>query len=174
MGPINLNASRLMVRGGGLRSLQLIAITMIAAATSFLAIVVASASSAGPAPVAHESTTLLNLLSLLHAVAACLCYWLAGAAYSRRLRARDDEAEPADPETFLERLRAAVVLRLALVEAPSFFGLVICFMAGNRGLLHHEPAYWLNLASAVFFLAFAMRTFPSRSRVEYLLSNIAA
>jgi hypothetical protein len=174
MGPINLNESRLMVQGSRVRSLQIVSIAMMSAVTGSLVVAVVIASASAPLPVQHESETLLNFLSLIHAVSACLCYWLGGFLYAKALRPRTGEPEPADPDMLLGRLRVATVLRLALVELPAFLGLVICVIAGIRGLLGHEPAYWLNLASAVFFLGFAVLTFPSRARMEYSLSRIAS
>jgi hypothetical protein len=174
MGLINLNESRLLVQGSGLRSLQIVSIAMMTAVTGSLVVAVVIASAAAPLPVQHESETLLNFLSLIHAVSACLCYWLGGVLYARALRPRTDEPEPADPDVLLGRLRVATVLRLAVVELPAFLGLVICVIAGIRGLLGHEPAYWLNLASTVFFLGFAVLTFPSRTRIEYHLSKLTS
>jgi|WetSurMetagenome_2_1015567.scaffolds.fasta_scaffold67281_3 hypothetical protein len=174
MGPINLNESRQMVGGAGLQSIQIVSIAMMTGVTGFLGVTIAIALVSAPVPMEHESATLLNFLSLLHAVAACVCYWLAGVAYARALRAPEEETGPADPDVLLGRLRRATVLRLALVEVPAFLGLVICVIAGTRGMLNAEPAYWLNLASAVLFLAFAVLQFPSRSRMEYALSRLSS
>ena len=174
MPPINLNESRQVLSDTGLHTLQIFTIAMMTAVAGFAGTVAFMWGAAGPPTAAREDATLLDFLSLLHLVTAVICYWLASALFTRRLTMQQEEEEAGDPTAQFRRLRAALVVRLALMEAPAYFGLAICLIAGVRGSLQHNPVYWLNLLSTLVFVLFAVQAFPSRRRVEYLLSKMAA
>jgi len=172
MPPINLNESRNTVSDSELRSLQSVALAMVVAVVGSAGITAYLSLVSGGTPLTREEVRLLNLLSLLHVVAAGVCYWLAGALFARRLSPKEEDEGPVDPGTSFHRLRATIILRLAMVEAPAWFGVVICLFAGIRGGLAHDPVYWLNFASTLVLVIFAVKTFPSRSRVEYLFNKM--
>jgi len=67
-------------------------------------------------------------------------------------------------------LRAAILLRLALLEGAALFGVVVCFLATGSGP-PADPRVWLNLASPAAFLLFSAVTFPTRERLAALLSD---
>lgn len=168
MAPINLNVSRFVLPEAGLRALRVVTAAMIAVVTTFAAAVLVLAEYADPAPGQQGTDTLLGFLSLMHVVIAGTCYAVAGMLFTRTVR------RPADPdappgEAFV-RLRGALIVRLALIETPATMGLMICLLGALWGVLRSEPAYWLNLFSTAVFLLFAVRTFPTRSGIEYLLS----
>jgi hypothetical protein len=61
--------------------------------------------------------------------------------------------------------RLATLARLAILQAGSFFGVVVCIMGILNGLLVRDPKYWVNLLPVFVMLAFGAATFPSRERV---------
>jgi hypothetical protein len=65
--------------------------------------------------------------------------------------------------------RAAVIVRLALLEAAALFGLVILLVAAFNHVLAEVPEFWGNGLSAAAFIVYALVTFPTRSRVELVL-----
>jgi hypothetical protein len=175
MGPINLNASRQLVTESDLRILQVITIALMFTVAGCFAIVAVVVTTARFPSAVPDPARLVNLFSLLHAVTAGICYALAAPLFARTLKGkRIEETDPADVESAPSRLRKAMLMRLVLMEAPAFFGLGICLIAGTRGLILHEPAYWLNLGSTVVFLAFAIISFPTRARMEYLVSSVTS
>jgi hypothetical protein len=169
MGPINLNQSEEIVSPEALKVLQLVTLSMSLAVAGFMAVVVAVVGGVTPPPGA-AADTLPDFLSLLHLVLAAACYITAAMLFPRILRT-GGAAEGPDP---VLRLRTAIIARLALMELPAMFGLMVCMLAGIRGMIAYDPVYWLNLLSAAVFLAFVGLTFPTRARLEYLLTTYAA
>jgi len=114
----------------------------------------------------------LMLMSIVHALVAGLAWALTPllTALQRRRTlqsARTGGGSPA--ERAVAALRGAVILRLALLEAPALLGLIICLLAVATGQMREQGLYWLNAVSAVLFIAFAALSFPTRERVETLL-----
>ena len=70
---------------------------------------------------------------------------------------------------FLALVSMASIIRLAMMEAPALFGIVICLLAVFGEGLDDQPVYWLNLASVVLFLFYLAASFPTRERVLELL-----
>lgn len=68
-------------------------------------------------------------------------------------------------EAAMEAIRSAVVLRLALREAPALFGLGICYIAVGNGVLDAHPAVALNAGSAAAAIAFFITTLPTPERL---------
>lgn len=77
--------------------------------------------------------------------------------------ASSDDSSPASH--LLAGLRGAMILRLAALEGPALFGLVICLLAGLEGDLGAYPLIWLNAISAVFLILFTVATYPTRDRL---------
>jgi hypothetical protein len=118
-----------------------------------------------------EAVGLIRMLSLGVLMMATAIYGTVMHLYPRiLLRARPADAAPAtpasDPATwFLVRIRTAEILRLALLEAPALFGLVVCVLAAFNGVLHAHPVYWLNALPAVVLIAYATLNFPTLDRL---------
>lgn len=70
-------------------------------------------------------------------------------------------------------LRAAILLRLALLEGAALFGVAICFLATTSGP-PADPAIWLNLVSPAAFVLFSAATFPTRERLASILADGSA
>lgn len=117
----------------------------------------ATGAAAGP-----DQARLIMLLSAVHVMVALSSYAAGALLFSRVLHQR----APQDP---LGRLRAATVLRLALLEGPALFGAVICLLAVQPGVAEQVPLVWLNATSTFVLLFVVVVTFPTRERVERLL-----
>jgi len=76
---------------------------------------------------------------------------------------------PADvmttPQMIWDKFRSAHIVRLAVLEAPVFIGLVTCLIGSQDGFLNQEPTYWVNLVSLIIFLGFVALNFPNRDKL---------
>jgi hypothetical protein len=70
------------------------------------------------------------------------------------------------------RLRAATIVRSALFEGAALMGAVVCMMAVRLGVAPEATWVWLNGTSSLVFLAVVMATFPTRERLERLVSDV--
>ena len=61
--------------------------------------------------------------------------------------------------------RTAILVRLALLEGASFFGLVICLKGAVSGVLASAPKFWLNLAPLAAMVLFGLVTFPTKAKL---------
>jgi hypothetical protein len=71
----------------------------------------------------------------------------------------------------LALMRTAMILRLAMLEGPALFGLVVCLLGAINGFLHTHPLYWVNAASALYFIGYVVQTFPNRQRMEEIFQT---
>ena len=69
------------------------------------------------------------------------------------------------PQMIWDKMRSAHIVRLAVLEAPVFIGLVTCLIGSQDGFLNQEPTYWVNLVSLVIFLAFVAMNFPNKDKL---------
>lgn len=60
------------------------------------------------------------------------------------------------------------IIRLAIFEGISMFGLIVCLMGILFGQIAENPIYWCNTATALFFILLSIATFPTRDRIETL------
>lgn len=170
--PTRKQAFRAALGDADLKALQAIQAALMTGVLLFglvvvlLAIRPQSIGAALPTPAAT-----LTLLSLVHGVMALGAWAAAFLLHGALLRSASAGAgAPAGAES-LAALRKATLVRLALLEGPALFGLVICLLAALGGTLRETPVYWLNAASALAFLAFAALSFPTRERVEASLAE---
>ncbi len=110
----------------------------------------------------------VRLLSMIHLGVACSAFMGAPIVFKALIHQAAGSAQSA--AKVLVGIQAAYLVRLALLEGPALFGLVICFLM-NRALLNEQPVYGLNLLSAVLFILFVAVTFPTRDRLESLLQD---
>jgi hypothetical protein len=71
----------------------------------------------------------------------------------------------------LAHVRSAIVLRLAVLEAPALFGLVICFLMVTNGAATVAPMYLLNALSAAGFIVYIATTFPNKDRLSGIFNE---
>lgn len=63
------------------------------------------------------------------------------------------------------KLRTPQIVRLALFEGVAFFGLVICMLAVQSGLIHAKPVYWAAALPALFVVLLVALTFPTKEKM---------
>jgi hypothetical protein len=168
--PINLNETVRTLDGGRLRVLQIIPLVIAGAVAAACAAAIALHIGRTPNALTatYEDISLVTLLSLIHLILAAALFAAAFMLYVRRVAPRPGTSPTV--EECLRTLRSASILRLSLLEMPALFGVLICIVASQRGVLDLEPLYWLNLASAAAFLVITALTFPTRDRVTLLLT----
>ena len=74
----------------------------------------------------------------------------------------------ASPIDFLGEIRAAFILRLAMLEGPGLLGTVVCFLGVTGSEIHDHPIYWLNLLSPIAAITFMGVTFPTQEKLSRL------
>jgi len=124
---------------------------------------------------------LVDLLSMVNAVLACVCVilaWLVGRIPLRRFTPPaelDPIAEvPEDSPVFAEFVAAlfpARLVRLAMLEGAGLFGLVVCLLAGLCGVVRARPAYLFNMLPAGLMVAYSVVTFPTRQLLRDMLRD---
>lgn len=133
-----------------------------------------------PMPLPPGTIELLRVLSFTHIAVALGCWMAAFVIPALMLKPARLEAAmerplvapfglgPAitDPrEILLLAMSKAHLLRLALLEGPALFGLVICLLGAIRGGLHEHPVYWFNTGSTFVLVVVAALTFPTRDKL---------
>ena len=63
------------------------------------------------------------------------------------------------------------IISAALLEGVALFGLIICLLGVQEGIIHNAPIYWLNLFSYLFFAAMILWTFPTKERLENIFKE---
>ena len=74
-------------------------------------------------------------------------------------------------EKLLALIRSALIVRLAMFEAPALFGLVICLIGITNGTIYETASIWLNAVTALILVGFVIVTFPNKERLEELFNN---
>jgi hypothetical protein len=74
-----------------------------------------------------------------------------------------------DPQMIAQRCaiqqRTAMIVRMALLEGSTFFGLAICMIGSTNGVLATASEYWINLLSLFLLVGFGIATFPTKERL---------
>ena len=136
----------------------------------FFVVLFAYLQTAAPSTTGDES--LIQLLTFAHLVYALAAYGSSVLVHRTIVsRALADGVRMYSAERALSGLRTASVVRLAIMEAVAFFGLVALFLSIQTGTLQANPVYWVNLFSTVVLLTFVGWSFPSRERLELLVSR---
>lgn len=154
---------------------QLITGSILFGATLFLGFIIFMYQTASPAGApGPEEVEMMTLLSIIHGAV-----FIGGLLASRfifdrlfsmaRMESAMDDWRLARYSTAAEKylavMRSAMIVRMALLEAPAFFGLVICFMGATNGVLMAESVYWANLVSYAALVFLLLKEFPTRDRL---------
>ncbi len=117
-----------------------------------------------PAAGAPELDPMYNILTALSVVAGFAASVLGQWLYTRKMS--DHEATPG----FIERMRTAIIMRIAPVEGAAFLGLVTLLIVTSDPfageLLSSYPLLWLNLLPVCIMFLVAAREFPTRERIK--------
>ena len=171
-GSITMPEFQQAITGGYLKSLQVFYFALGIGVLIFLFVALFVFIQSSDVVLAAEKE-MVGMLSIVHLVYAALGYAAAAFLYRRMIaRVRPDMGRVYGVEQLLNVLRLASVIRLTVVEGVAFFGLVLLFIAGQAGVLHQYPIYWLNFFSTVILFVFIFRDFPTRQRIEELCERL--
>lgn len=118
-----------------------------------------------------DEVQLVTILSGAHVLTCLSCWPMAMLLFQRALSRPPTGREEDTP---LARLRAATILRAALLEGPALFGGVVCLLAVQTGAARDLPLVWLNAASTFVTLFVVIVTFPTKERVTRALRALRA
>ena len=161
---------------GRLRLAQILQFALTAGPVSFLGVVLLIRFTAGPAEAVADSPTrlLLMVLGPLAVANYALAVFLdrlilAPDKLQARLPAQDDPAGWVG--AMMNQHRTLLIIRMAVLEAASFYGLVIVLVGATDGSLAQQPSLWLGVLPTVIQLLFSVATFPSRSNLVQFLDQ---
>ncbi len=167
---------------GALRGLQILNAAFIAGLLIFVGVTIFLYFTAAEpkAPRNGEaSPESLQLLSITNAVVFILSS--AAGFFIFRLRLAPiakacSDSPHASPVDFLDEIKRAFILRMAMLEAPGIMGFSVCLIgvtgfAGSTPEIHGHPIYWLNLLSPIVAITFLGVTFPTQEKLSRLLSD---
>ena len=152
------------------RALKVMYVAQAVGATLFAGVVFLLALFAmrnGTVPSAHQSQV-VHLLSMALIVFSCVEYTLAGFLFRKVLKGQ----RPANASALSARIRTAYVIRVALFQGMSFFGLAVCLLAGSFGVLHVSPLYVLTGLPYVILIMHIIRTYPSKGNLDSLFNEL--
>ncbi|MFN0158547.1 MAG: hypothetical protein ACKVRP_10825 [Bacteroidota bacterium] len=173
MSIINLNEFQRALSETYVRSLQVIHAALAIGVITFAAVVyVVYSNPPAENPSLEDAAELLQTLTIIHVLLALSCYLAAQIAFTRIAAPNQDVVENVPSvQSSLTRLRSALIVRLALFEAPAFFGLIVCMLGALNGVLHSQPEYWFNTFSSVIMLGLVVITFTTREKLEHTFSE---
>lgn len=62
--------------------------------------------------------------------------------------------------------RISLIVRLAILEGGALFGLIVCFLSNESGLLKQMPTLWLNAIPAGIFFLLILTFLPTENRLR--------
>jgi len=93
-------------------------------------------------------------------------------AYSNDLHDREGTIITATPAIkAISFIRTSMLIRTALFEGSTFFGLAVLMIAATNGLLLSVSWLWINVAPLIIFIALIVFTFPTRDRLVSIFEN---
>ncbi|KAB2880588.1 ATP synthase F0 subunit C [bacterium] len=136
------------------------------------------------ARITNDDYDLINILTLAHIMIAAAVYTVARVVFNLLLSSsvlrngvtkimKDGQGRVIEnpAEKMLAIIRSAMIVRLAMIEAPAIFGLVICLIATFNGTIQETPSIWLNAITALILIGFVILTFPNKERVEEIFNS---
>lgn len=151
---------------------QLITGSVLFGATLFLGFITLMYQSAAPAGVPEAGAVkMMNLLSIIHGAVFVGGLLASRFLFDMMFSASRIESAAGDwrlaryataAEKYLALMRSAMIIKMALLEMPAFFGLAVCFMGVTNGVLRVESLYWANLVSYAALVLLLLKDFPTR------------
>jgi len=115
-------------------------------------------------PVDAEVVTIMSIVNALFAVGAFgISHILFERMFNNQQQNNSISSTNSLYEQSLATIRAAMIVRMAILEGAAFFGLVVCLIAVTGGVTQQEPAYLFNLASYFLFMLVGINTFPTKN-----------
>ncbi len=164
-----------------MRPMQVINLAIMAGATSFLGVIIFMYYTAsGEYEFSQENIGVIDRFSVIHGIIFISCLGLSNFVkkkfFSREraesisntmVGASDSEIAGA----YIGMVRMAKIVYMAILEAPAFFGLVVCFLAITNRVIYEYSFYWANLVSYFTFMFLLARDFPTREKVAELFKT---
>ena len=154
-----------------IRGMQILNAAFIAGLLMFVGVTIFLYFTAAEPKVPQGGEASLQLLSITNAVVFILSSAAGLFIFRSRLapiaKACSDSPH-ASPIDFLGEIRAAFILRLAMLEGPGLLGTVVCFFGVTGSEIHDHPIYWLNLLSPIAAITFMGVTFPTQEKLSRL------
>ncbi len=181
MKKVTITDIQLALTPGYIRVSQILFFSIILGASVFFLVIVFMYMK-GPGTLAANEDSLesLNRLSMIHAALFAAALMLSGFLY-RRLLSQDriellmGRVKPDENAnyacSYLAVIRTSAIIRVAILEAPVFFGLVTCFIAVTNRHIYQHPCYWVNALSYVIFIAILIKDFPTKEKMIELFKN---
>ncbi len=177
--PININRIHLeqALTAKELRVLVIIRIALMLGISFYYFVVLLLYSMFKPDAFSRQDMSLMDVLSIAHAVftlvTAALAFYLSNLQLRpERLTGQSDIHTPEAVALYAVGLyRISSLILMAPIEGASFFGAVICMSRVQNGTIEFYPMYWLNAASAVLLILVGIMTFPTRERVLETLES---
>lgn len=162
------------------RAMQIIYFALIAGVTGFLFVIVfIYMTVASEAVAADQDVAMIDRLSIIHGLFLIACL-VAATFLKKKLLSRErvesihgqssGEGSASVAGDYIAMIRTVKIITAAVMEAPAFFGLVVCFMAINTGVMAEHPFYWINTISCFAFMAFLAREFPTKEKIMDLFN----
>ena len=172
---ISYNDIEKLLPAGYLKTLQIIFLAIGAGIALFL-IVVVMLYSTTTQPQLQPSEETESILTLAHAAIFVSAFFLSRFIYGMIISGkinpqqslthspRQNSSEN-DFNMLLQRIRTAEIARLALLEAPAMFGLVVILICVTSGVIFYEPVYWLNFLSGAVLWGMIYINFPTKDKL---------
>jgi hypothetical protein len=160
-----------------LRVIAIVRIALMLGISFYYFVVLLLFSMFNPDSFSKQDKSLMDVLSVAHAVftlvVTTIAFYLSSLQLRpERLTERSDIHTPEEAALYAVGLyRASSLLLMVPIEGASFFGAVICMIGVQNGTIEFYPMYWLNAASAVLLILVGIMTFPTRERVLATLES---
>jgi hypothetical protein len=131
-----------------------------------------------------DAYDLIKVLTLAHIMIAAGVYTVARVVFNlllgasalqdgvaKEMKDAQGRAITNSGEKLLFIIRSALIVRLAMLEAPALFGLVICLLAVTNGTIYQTSLIWLNAVTALILIGFVSITFPNKERLEEIFNS---
>jgi len=167
-----LDELRQLLTPACIRTMQIIHLSIMSGATFFfLFIVFMFFTGRAGAETDFGAVDTVNTISFLNAALFVSCLFMSkfldGWYYSeKRIEAAAAGVSDRDAASFyIGMVRTGKIIRMAVLEAPAFVGLVACYMAIDSGVMLQYSHYWLNAASYFGFIYLLASDFPTQDNI---------
>ncbi len=163
-GPLSDPALDAKLKGPGV-FLPRVALAMAVGLLAFAAVdvlIYVRAVDRSPTPESLRTINLLTTIAMAYTVGGI---FLSELMWRAKLRA-------ASPETLVESVTAAFILRTALREGAALLGVAVVLLAAQGGILRLYPAYWADFAPAALFGTYLWAHWPTAANLKQELAEV--
>ncbi|MGH1362804.1 MAG: hypothetical protein ACRBF0_04550 [Calditrichia bacterium] len=160
--PVTREQFSAFVDNNQLKTLQIIYLALAMGVSLFLFVIYFLSTQGGDLPAAEQSS--VPTMTIVHFIVLISAIFLSKLIYEK-MYSNIPANVMSTPQIIWQKMKTAHIVRLAILEAPVFLGLVTCLIGVQDGFIPEEPIYWINLTSLVVFLAFIALSFPNHDRI---------